>query len=154
MVGTSTFSAQRRFPYRDGYINFDVVAIALEERVFRHLGGDVEIARRRSLGTSVAFARNAQAGSGAGSRRNANFHRFGERYTPFAAAGGAGIAEFAAAAAARAGEVKLHRAGHLGDIAGALTLRAGDFSRCAGACAMTGAADLVAGDFPGGSACP
>ena len=43
-----------------------------------------------------------------------------------AVAGGAGVLQLAVAAAARAGEVELHGAGHLGHVAGAVALRTGD----------------------------
>src|ERR1035438_5730626 len=138
--------AQRRFP--DSHRNLDlyVVAIAVEEKMLFDLGGDVEIARRGAHGTGVALARHAQAAAAAGARRNADLHRFRACDAAFAAAGGAGVAQLAGPAAARAGEAELHGAGHLGDVAGTMALRAGDFAPAARARTVAGTADFVAVD--------
>src|ERR1039458_370620 len=138
--------ARRRFP--DSHRNLDlyVVAIAVEEKMLFDLGGDVEIARRGAHGTGVALARHAQAAAAAGARRNADLHRFRACDAAFAAAGGAGVAQLAGPAAARAGEAELHGAGHLGDVAGTMALRAGDSAPAARARTVAGTADFVAVD--------
>src|SRR5947207_6481397 len=67
-----------------------------------------------------------------------------------AAAGRAGVAQFARAAAARASEIELHGPRHLADVAAAFTLRTSDFPEAAGAGPLAGAADLVAGNVDSG----
>src|SRR5215471_9474958 len=47
--------AQRRLPNRQRHGDFDIVAVAAEEWVLVHLGGDVEIARRRAHRARVAL---------------------------------------------------------------------------------------------------
>src|SRR5271157_20551 len=138
--------AERRFRDFDGNLDFYVIAIAVEERVLFHLGGDVKIARGRAHSAGVALARHAQAAAVAGARRDANFDCFGARDAAFAAAGGADVAQLAASAAARAGEAELHGAGHLRHVAGAMTLRTGHFAATARARPVAGGADFVAID--------
>ncbi len=64
-----------------------------------------------------------------------------------AVASGAGVLKAAFAVAARAGEIELHIARHLGYIAGAVALRTGDGAGFVAASAMAGGALFVAGDF-------
>ena len=39
--GDFDFGPQRRLPYRKGYLNFNIIAFALEERMLLHLRGNV-----------------------------------------------------------------------------------------------------------------
>src|ERR1017187_2271335 len=64
--------AQRRFPDSHRNLDPDVIAIAVEERMLLHPGGNVEIARRRAHSAGVALARHAQAAAAAGARRDAD----------------------------------------------------------------------------------
>src|ERR1039457_6374953 len=144
--GNFDFGAKRRFRHFDGNLDFDVIAIAVEERMFRHPHGDVQIAWRRAHGAGVALARHAQAAAAAGTRRNSYFDRFRAGDAAFASAGGAGVAQLARPAAAWAGEAELHGAGHLGDVAGTMALRAGDFTPAARARTVARGADFVAVD--------
>src|ERR1035437_8876762 len=123
--GHLDFGAQRRLPHRDGNLDFDVVAFAVEEWVFLHFSGDVEIARRRSHGSGVALARHPQPGAVARARREARLHHLRARYAALAPAFGTGIPQFPRASAARAGQVELHGPGHLGHVASPLALWAG-----------------------------
>ena len=111
-----------------------------------HFGGDVEIARGAAHGAGIAFAGHAQPRSVPRAGRNAHFHRLRVRHAAIAAAGGAGVVQLARAAAARAGQVEPHGAGHLDNLAGAFALRAGHFARARRARAVAGRADLVARD--------
>src|ERR1039457_236589 len=85
--------AERRFPDSHRNLDLDIIAIAVEERMFFHPGGDIEIARRRAHGAGVALARHAQAAAAAGARRDADLDCFGAGDAAFAGAGGAGIAD-------------------------------------------------------------
>src|SRR5471032_2978968 len=144
--GHLDLGAESGFPHRHRNRDFDVVAIAMEEGVVLHLGGDVKIARRRSHGAGVAFTGNAQAAAVARAGRDAEFDRFGSRHAAVAAAGGTGIAQFPGSAAPRAGEIEFHGARHLADVAGAFALGTSDFARAGGAGAMASGADIVTGD--------
>src|ERR1017187_6505310 len=68
-------------------------------------------------------------------------------FAPSAAATGTGVAQFAAPAAARAGEVELHGAGHLADVSRAFALLADGFAAAGGTGAAAGIANVVAGDI-------
>src|ERR1035438_2755244 len=61
--------------------------------------------------------------------------------------GGTGVAQFTGTAAARAGEVELHGAGHLADVSRAFALLANGFAAASGAGAAAGVANLVAVDI-------
>src|SRR5208283_2929290 len=132
----------------DGHRNFDfnVVAFAVEERMLRYFGGDVEIARRRTPSSGVAFARHAQAGATARAWRNADVHQFGARHASIAAAGGAGVAQPSAAVASRASKIEPHGPRHLADVAGPLALRAVHFARARRTRPVASATDFVTVD--------
>src|ERR1017187_2550089 len=144
--GNFDLGAERRFRNRHGNLNLDVIALAVEKRMFRHPGGDVEIARGCAHGAGVALARHAQAIYTSPDRKSTRLNSSHRCDAAFAAAGGAGVAQLAGSAAARAGEAELHGAGHLGDVAGTMALRAGDFTSAARTRAVAGAADFVAVD--------
>src|SRR4051812_2517860 len=118
------FGAERRFPDRDRELDLDVVTFAMEERVLLDARGNVQVARRRSVRAGVALAGDAEAGAVARAGGNPDFDLFGVGRATVAAAGRAGILEFAAAAALGTGQVEPHRAGHLGHVPGAFALRA------------------------------
>ena len=94
----------------------------------------------------VPLAGHAQAGAITRSRRNPELHGFGMGHASVASAGRTHIAQFSRAAALRAGQVEAHRAGHLTDMAGALTLRTGDLACARGPRAMAGSTGFVARD--------
>src|SRR5689334_17417153 len=54
--GHFDLGAESRFPDRDRHFDFDVVALALEERMLLYFGVDVEIARRGALRAGVPLA--------------------------------------------------------------------------------------------------
>src|ERR1039458_7794491 len=112
-----------------------------------HFGGDVEIARGGAHGAGVAFTGDAEAGTVAGAGWNADFHALGVGDASLAAATGTGVAQFTGTAAARAGEVELHGAGHLADVSRAFALLANGFAAAGGAGAAAGVANLVAVDI-------
>src|ERR1017187_439275 len=139
--------AQRGLPDRDRHGDFNIVAFGAEKGMGCHFGGDVEIARDGAHGAGVALAGDAQAGTVARAWRNADFHTFGVGDASIAATTGTGVAQLAAAAASRAGEVELHGAGHLADVSGTLALLAGGFAGAGGTGAVAGVADVVAGNI-------
>src|ERR1035441_729856 len=139
--------AQRRLPDRDRDGDLDIIAFAPEEGMGFHFGGDVEIARGGAHGAGVAFTGDAEAGPVAGTGRNADLHALGVGNASPAAAPGTGVAQFAAPAAARAGEVELHGAGHLADVSRAFALLADGFAAAGGTGAAAGIANVVAGDI-------
>ena len=56
-----------------------------------HVGGDVEVARRRAHGARIAFARNAQPRTALRAGRDADFHHLRVRQPAVAVAGRAGV---------------------------------------------------------------
>ena len=116
IVGTSILAPETGFGDADGNADLDVVAVAREERMLFDARGDVEVARRRALRAGVTLAGNTEPRSVL--RAGGNVHRYGfrTRDAAIAMAGGAGILQLAFAAAARAGEIELHGAGHLRDL--------------------------------------
>src|SRR5262249_16008135 len=86
------FGPQRRFPNRHRHFDLDIVTIAVEERVFLYLGGNVEVARRRPLCPRIALPGDAQAGAITRARWDSDIHRFGSGHAPVTAAGRAGVA--------------------------------------------------------------
>src|SRR5271154_4240211 len=85
----------------------------------------IQIAWRRAHRSRVPFAGDAHAAAAGYSRGNAHVDRFGAAQTSFAAARRADLADFARAAAARAGYVEFHFAGGLLDGSRAVAGRAG-----------------------------
>src|ERR1017187_4265125 len=141
------FGAQGGLPYRDRHGDFNIVAFAAEKGMGLHFGGDVEIARDGAHGAGVAVAGAAKAGTAARAWRNADFPPLGVGDPSSPATTGTGVAQLAAAAASRAGEVELHGAGHLADVSGTLALLAGGFAGAGGTGAVAGVADVVAGNI-------
>ena len=111
------------------------------------VGGDVEVARRRSHGSGIAFAGHAQPGTALSTGRYANFHHFGMGQPAVAVAGGANVLEPSLAVASRAGEVELHIARHLSYIPGTTALGTGNRPGFIASGAVAGGALVVAGDF-------
>src|ERR1019366_7034030 len=115
---------QRRLPHRDGYLDFDIVPLAVEERVLLHFGGDIQVPWRRSHGSRVALARHPQSRAVARPRRNPRLHRLRARYPALTAAFRACVPQFPRASAPRARQVELHGSGHLRHVARPLALSA------------------------------
>src|ERR1022692_965590 len=144
------FGAERGLPDGERNLDFNIVAVAMKEGMLFHLGGDVEVAGRRPLGSGIAFTGHAQARAIPRAGWNADIDGFGAGHAAIARARGAGVTERAGTAAAGAGEVEPHGSRHLGHVAGAFALRTGDFSGARRTRAAAGVANLVARDIQTG----
>src|SRR6202050_4953222 len=113
-----------------------------------HVDAQIQIAWRRAHRSGVAFAGDAAAAAAGYARGNAHVDRFGAAQTAFAAACWADFANFAGAAAARAGDVEFHFACRLLNgaraVAGGAGLRGTD---CAGAVACVAGIKARDGQF-------
>src|SRR5580692_7141860 len=131
--GDFDFCAQRGFAHRDRNFGVQIVAAAFEERMRLYVHAQIQIAWGRAHGSCVAFARDADAAATGYASGDAHVDRFGAAQTAFAAARWADLANFAGAAAARAGNVEFHFAGSLLDgpraVAGRAGLRGADGAR-------------------------
>src|ERR1051326_2740206 len=146
-VDRGHFNLRAQTGLGDGHGNFDfnIVSVAMEERMLLHPRGDIEIAGRRALGAGVAFARNSQPRSILRAGRDVDSHSLRARDTSIAVTGRARVLQLSFAAAARAGEVEFHGARHLRNRSGAAALRAGDGTAGRSACPVARRADFVAG---------
>src|SRR6201999_3832794 len=91
-----------RFADRDGEIDVNIVAAALEERMRPDMNQKIEIARRTAPRAGRAFAANPHPLSVAHAFRHFHFHRIGRPFDSGAATDGADFAVQRAAAAATA----------------------------------------------------
>ena len=96
--------ARERLGDREGHLDLDVLAFALEDRRGSHVGDDVEIARRPAARPGLALAGQADARALLDARRDVDAVALERAHRPRAVAGRAGILDHGArAAAARAG---------------------------------------------------
>ena len=134
--------AQRRLRDRDRHGDEDVVAFAAKHRVLAHANDDVKVAGGSTVRAGIAFARQADTLPVASSRLDAHFNRFISGNCAIARARPANSLLLPTATALRAGDVELHVAAHLRDLAFAPAVRAspacGD-----GAGAVTRLADIA-----------
>src|SRR5262249_9352036 len=82
-----------------------------------------QVARAARVGACVAFAGNANALAVARARLHPHLQRLGALHQAFPVAYRAGVLRLAGAMATRAGDVELHAAAGLGDMAAAVALR-------------------------------
>ena len=118
--------------------------------MFLDLGRDVQIARRRALVPALPLPgtrRRDPLRAPGGIRTSTGSVRVTRPSPPQV-----GQALRSLPVPPQRGQVHIepHGAGHLADVAGALTLRAGHFARAARSGAVTGAADFVARDIEAG----
>src|SRR5579859_2994031 len=81
------FRAERRLREPDRHFAIQIVAFALEDRVFAHVHFDVQIARRRAGRTGLAFAAETDAVAAVDAGRDLHRERLVALHAAFAAAG-------------------------------------------------------------------
>jgi len=138
------FGSQASFTDRERQLDFDVIPIALEERVLVNAYGDVQVARRTDAYAYVPFTRNPQSCTGTDSLGYAHFHHVRPCYPAFSAAGGTCVFQTPCSAAALTLQIKLHGPGHLRYGSSAVALGANRDLVPGGTAAMTRLTNLLA----------
>ena len=146
MVGTSTLAPSEASATVTGTVRWMSSPGAGEDRMRAGAHDEEEVAGRAAIHAGVAFALQADALAVARAGLDAEFDGLCFGNGAFAVAGGAVVRGAAGSVAARAGDVELHAAAHLRDLAGAVALGAGH--RAAGVrLAVAGGACLLAVDL-------
>src|SRR6185437_15143483 len=140
------FGAQRCFGYRNRHGDLNVIADSRENRMRAGANDQEQVTGRPAIEADISLPRQPNALAIASAGLDAEFDGFGSRDHAFSVAGRARIRKVARAIAARAGDVELHAAAHLRNLAGAVALRA--CGRAAGVrLAVAGGTDFLAIDL-------